>query len=308
MSILFAGTPKNAARTLEALLDHGVDISLVLTRPDSKVGRKALLTPSPVAELADSRGIEVLKVADVDADTLAVLKSRNLSFALVVAFGFILKSEVLTALPLGWYNLHYSLLPKWRGAAPVQRSLFAGDKETGVTLFKIDAGLDTGPILSSVSTSISPRENFGELLNRLTEIGITALLEQIPRIASGMANLQSQTNEGTCLAPKISRAECKVDFLNPAESIENLVRATNPEPGAWATFKNNPLKIIDAYASASKSLKPGEISEFEGKVLVGTGDFDLVLVRVHPAGKREMLAPDWYRGLGDTPSRFELDD
>jgi methionyl-tRNA formyltransferase len=308
MSILFAGTPKNAARTLEALLDQGVDVSLVLTRPDSKVGRKAQLTPSPVAELADSRGIQVLKVADFDSDILAVLKSRNLSFAVVVAFGVILKTEVLVALPLGWFNLHYSLLPKWRGAAPVQRSLLAGEKETGVTLFKIDAGLDTGPIVSSVSTTISPRENFGELLNRLTELGITTLLEQIPRIASGMANLHSQDTEGICFAPKISRAESKVNFLNTGESIENLVRATNPEPGAWATFKNSTLKIMDAYASASKMLEPGRISTLGGKVLVGTGDCDLVLVRVHPAGKREMLASDWYRGLGNTAPRFDLDD
>ena len=308
MSILFAGTPKNAARTLEALLDQGVDVSLVMTRPDSKVGRKAQLTPSPVAELADSRGIQVLKVADFDSEILAVLKSRNLSFAVVVAFGVILKTEVLVALPLGWFNLHYSLLPKWRGAAPVQRSLLAGEKETGVTLFKIDTGLDTGPIVSSVSTSISPRENFGELLNRLTELGITALLEQIPRIASGMSNLHSQDTEGICLAPKISRAESKVNFLNSGESIENLVRATNPEPGAWATFKNSNLKIMDAYASASKMLEPGRISTFGGKVLVGTGDCDLVLVRVHPAGKREMLASDWYRGLGNTAPRFDLDD
>jgi methionyl-tRNA formyltransferase len=308
MSILFAGTPKNAARTLEALLDHGVDISLVLTRPDSKVGRKAVLTPSPVAELAASRGIEVLKVVDIDPGILAVLKSRNLSFAVVVAFGVILKRDVLASLPLGWYNLHYSLLPKWRGAAPVQRSLFAGDKETGVTLFKIDAGLDTGPILSSVSTSISPRENFGELLNRLTELGITALLEQVPRIASGMANMHSQPTEGTCIAPKISRAESKMNFLNSGESLEYLVRATNPEPGAWATIKSTTLKIIDAYASASKSLEPGRIATVGGKVLVGTGDGDLVLVRVHPAGKREMLASDWYRGLGNTLPRFDLDD
>jgi methionyl-tRNA formyltransferase len=308
MSILFAGTPKNAARTLEALLDNGVPISLVLTRPDSKVGRKGVLTPSPVAEIAEARGLQVVKQRDISQENLSLFKAKGIEFAIVVAYGVILREEALSALPKGWYNLHYSNLPKWRGAAPVQRALLAGDQETGVTLFKIDSGLDTGAILSVVETTVSPRENFGELLVRLTELGITALLEQIPRIMSGTASMTEQESAGVTFAPKIGRAESRVNYSETSRSIENLVRATTPEPGAWATIRGQAMKIVDAYAAESRSLQPGFLSFIEGKVLVGTGDGDLVLIRVHPSGKREMSAADWCRGLGNDLPRFDLDD
>jgi methionyl-tRNA formyltransferase len=308
MTILFAGTPKNAARTLEALLENGIDISLVITRPDSKVGRKGTLTPSPVAEVASARGIEVLKLSEVSTQSLDIIKARGISFGVVVAYGVILRNEALSALPQGWYNLHYSLLPKWRGAAPVQRTLLAGDHETGVTLFKIDTGLDTGPILSSVKTNVSPRENAGELLYRLTELGVTLLLEQVPRIASGTSQMVDQALSGVTFAPKISRVDAMINFLTPSRSIENLVMATTPEPGAWATIKGSPVKITDAIATTSQTLDPGRIGVSNAKVYVGTLDADLALVRVHPSGKREMSAADWVRGLGSPLPRFDLDD
>jgi methionyl-tRNA formyltransferase len=308
MSILFAGTPANAARTLEALLDNGIDISLVLTRPDSKFGRKGTLTPSPVADLATSRGIEVLKLSEVTENSLEIFKARGISFAVVVAFGVLFRTQALSALPQGWYNLHYSLLPKWRGAAPVQRALLAGERETGVTLFKIEAGLDSGPILSSVATSVAPRENFGELLKRLTELGITVLLEQIPRITSNTAQMFEQDETGVSLAPKISRAEAKIHWLTPSRSIENLVRASTPEPGAWANIDGTPIKITDAFATMTHTLEPGAVGIIDAKVFVGTLDSDLALVRVHPSGKREMPATDWVRGLGNSLPRFDLDD
>lgn len=307
MSILFAGTPKNAARTLEALLDSGIDVSLILTRPDSKVGRKGVVTPSPVASVGEARGIEVLKQTQVSTETLKLIKDRGISFAVVVAYGVILRPDALNSLPLGWYNLHYSLLPKWRGAAPVQRALLAGEKETGVCFFKIDEGLDSGPILSSVGTVISPRENSGELLNRLTVLGITVLLEQIPQIISGTAKLVPQDVAGLSIAPKISRAEAKVNFLRPSRSIENLVRATTPEPGAWSSIEGSSIKITDIMASTTQTLAPGQLDVVDGKVFVGSLDGDLILRHVHPAGKREMTATDWVRGLGRELPRFDLD-
>ena len=307
MRILFAGTPKNAARTLEALLDNGVEISLVLTRPDSRIGRKGILTPSPVAQLAEARGLQVIKETEITQETLSLLRELDISFGVVVAFGVILRQETLSALSMGWYNLHYSRLPRWRGAAPVQRALLAGDTETGVTLFKIDTGLDTGPVLSVVDTSIAPRENFGELLGRLTELGITLLLEQIPGIVSGTATFSDQASEGISYAPKIGRLESKVNFSDSSRSIENLVRATNPEPGSWATVQGSSIKILDALALGTKTLEPGCLSFQDGKVLVGAADADLLLIRVHPSGKREMLAADWCRGLGKELPRFDLD-
>ena len=297
MSILFAGTPENAAITLRELVHSGAPIGLVLTRPDAPIGRKKVLTPSPVALAAEELGIPILKSARVAEEELREIGERQIQFAVVVAFGVLLKERALNALPLGWFNLHYSLLPQFRGAAPVQRALIEGVIETGVTLFKIDQGLDTGEVLASVPTRIEPVENAGALLDRLTGLGVSLLLEQLPRISSGLLSLTPQNAIGASLAPKISRAEAEINFNRTAKQIENLTRGCNPEPGAWTKSNQGyDLKIHIAWACHMSFVDVGHVSTEDGRVFVGCEDQTLELVEVQPAGKSRMSAADWVRG------------
>ncbi len=297
MSILFAGTPENAAVTLRELVQSGVPISLVLTRPDAPIGRKKLLTPSAVALAAVELGIPLVKSSIVGDLVLREIRERHIDFAVVVAYGVLLKHKALDALPTGWFNLHYSLLPHHRGAAPVQRALIEGVTETGVTLFKIDQGLDTGDIVASVPTRIEPIENAASLLDRLTGLGVSLLLEQLPKISSGLFSLTPQPEIGTSLAPKISRAEAEIKFSSLANRVENLIRGCYSEPGAWAkTNQGYDLKIYVAWASNIHSHKVGQVTNEDGRVYVSCADHLLELVEVQPAGKSRMSAADWVRG------------
>ena len=301
MSILFAGTPETAALSLRELVRAGVPISLVLTRTDAPVGRKKVLTPSPVALVAEELGIPIIRSNDVDTDTIAKLKDANIKFAIVIAYGVILRQPALEAIPKGWFNLHYSLLPKWRGAAPVQRTLLSGEKETGVTLFKIDQGLDTGDVLGTVTTEIQAGENSGDLLVRLSALGVSLLLEELPKIESGLAVFTPQVSQEASLAPKLSRFEAELDFHRSAVDLENLVRGSNPEPGAWVTAGSlGELKVFNARARVESSLKVGECGLVSGMVLVGCTVGALELIEVQPSGKKRMNAQDWFRGFNRT--------
>ena len=295
--IVFAGTPANAARTLEHLVQGGFQVVLVLTRPDAPVGRKQELRQSPVAEVAARYSIETIKTNSVDASTIESVAQSGASVGIVVAYGSLLRKAALEGLDLGWFNLHYSLLPRYRGAAPVQRALIAGEVETGVTLFKIDEGMDTGPVVSSLQTRINPDETAGELLARLTELGCTLLSESIPTISAGVATLSSQVGSAT-EAPKISRAEARIDWKESAKKIEALIRGCNPEPGAWTELAGESFKVLEARALPDDAeLKPGSIEVSGSKVMVGTGEGLLLLKAVQPASKRAMPALDWARGL-----------
>ena len=301
MRILFAGTPATAASVLEGLLAAGHEVVCVLTREDAPLGRKKILTASPVAELATSKNLSVIKANRLDSETLAEIAKHQIDLAIVVAYGVILKEDALNALPVGWFNLHYSLLPRWRGAAPVQRALQHGDVETGVTLFKIDSGLDTGPILSTVPTSIQPEENAGELLTRLSQLAVTLLNEQLPRIYSTTHNLKPQVGEFT-LAPKTTRSEAKIDFTQDAATIENLVRAMNPEPMAWCSLDDEPMRILRARAvpSGTANHSVGQVFLDGERVLVKCGkDTALELLEVQPASRTSMNSRDWLNGLSD---------
>lgn len=307
MSIVFAGTPENAAVTLRELLRAGTPISLVLTRPDAPVGRKGILTPSPVADVAKEFNVEVVKTNSIDSEVTDRLSELGISFAVVVAFGVLLKQKALDSLPAGWFNLHYSLLPRWRGAAPVQNSLIAGDRETGVTLFKIDSGLDTGPILATAPTEILVNENAGELLARLTHIGVSVLLEQIPLINSGLISPKQQAASGVTHAPKLSRKDARIDFSLSNLRVDSLIRGTTPEPGAWTTYQGQTIKILSARTSEIQ-LGIGVLSMFEGTVLVGCGEGTVELKTVQPAGKNSMNAADWFRGLKTESVRLGDDE
>lgn len=305
MSILFAGTPQNAAVTLRELLVAGTPISLVLTRPDAPVGRKAVITPSPVAQVADEFGISTIKSNAVGHEELARIRNAGIDFAIVVALGVLLKEDALKALSKGWFNLHYSLLPRWRGAAPVQHALIAGDLETGLTIFQIDSGLDTGPIVAMLPTEIQPNENAGDLLARLTSLGVSLLLETIPKIESGLFTLENQNSLGVTSAPKLFKTDAKVDLGRAVESVSNLVRGVTPEPGAWLLFRGEPLKLIEVRES-SQVLIQGQLTKLGGKILLGCRTGALELMQVQPAGKSRMSASDWFRGLQGTD--FKLGD
>lgn len=298
MRILFAGTPASAATVLEGLLAAGHEVVSVLTREDSVLGRKRILTPSPVAELALAKGLKTIKANKVDSETLDQIAHDKIDLAIVVAYGVILREDALRAIPGGWFNVHFSLLPRWRGAAPVQRALQAGDKETGVTLFKIEAGLDTGPILSTVPTMIQPDENAGELLARLSQLAVTLLNAELPKIYSGTEILEEQVGSIT-LAPKTSREEARIDFNLDAESISNLVRAMNPEPMAWCGLNAEPMRVLRArtISSVATEASIGQVGVVGDRVVVTCGNATaLELLEVQPASRSAMAAKDWLNG------------
>ena len=309
MKIVFAGTPANAAQTLRALAKSPFDVVAVLTRPDAPVGRKKILTPSAVAEVATELGIQVIKANRVDDSVRAEISATGAELGVIVAYGALLDQAALDLLPKGWINLHYSLLPKWRGAAPVQRSLMAGDRETGVTLFQLDKGMDTGPIHLQIPTIIEPGDSTADLLPRLTELGITGLAELLPRIAAELAAPVAQDPKLLATLPtadKLSREDARIDWQRNAVEIENQVRGLNPEPMAWTTLAEETFRVIEARALgatdwqslAGEVAEPGTLNVDKNRVFVTCGQGSLLeLKAVQPAGKKSMQASDWARGL-----------
>jgi len=303
MKVLFAGTPPNAAEVLKGIVVAGHEVVAVLTREDALTGRKKILTPSAVAVTAKELGIPTIKANRITDEIKVQITQTKADLAIVVAYGIILTQETLDLLPEGWFNLHFSLLPKWRGAAPVQRAIAAGDTETGVALFKIDAGLDTGPVLGFVPTPIGPDETSGELISRLTKLGLTLVNAELPKIYSGVMSLEPQIGEPS-KASKPTRLEAKISFDSRAEHIDDLVRAMNPEPMAWCLFDDQPMRVIRSREarinSADLSKQIGSLHSEEGKVFVCCGDDSwLELIQVQPASRNVMSAKDWFNGLGE---------
>ena len=308
MKIVFAGTPANAAQTLRAIATS-FDVVAVLTRPDAPVGRKRVMTPSAVAEVANELGIPVIKANRIDEAVRTEIAGTGADLGVIVAYGALLDQAALDVLPRGWINLHYSLLPKWRGAAPVQRSLMAGDRETGVTLFQLDRGMDTGPIHLQIPTVIEPGETTADLLPRLTQLGISGLAELLPRVAAELSLPKPQDPELMANLPtadKLTREDARIDWFRNAVEIENLVRGLNPEPMAWTTLDDEPFRILEARALgatdwqslAGESVEPGLMTNENSRVLVCCSAGSLLELRtVQPAGKKPMNATDWARGL-----------
>jgi len=303
MRIVFAGTPDVAADVLRGIYQSGHEVCLVLTREDAPVGRSKTLTPSPVAVVAEELGIRTVKSNKPDKVVVDEIGSTGAELGIIVAYGSILKAPMLDAVSNGWYNLHFSLLPKYRGAAPVQRAILAGETETGVTIFKLDQGMDTGEVLKQVPTAISPRENARELLNRLGQLSISVLLEALPEIDSATFTLTPQSGEAS-FALKPTREEGKIDFNVDALTIQHKVLALNPEPMAWCLVGIENMRILDALQSLSSNVvdqmtgdEPGALSYLDGKLYVKCGgDSVLELITVQPSSKREMLAKDWFNG------------
>lgn len=295
MKLVFAGTPEVAVPSLRALADSRHEIVAVITRPDAAAGRSKRLVASPVAQAAAELGIEVLKPVKVSeaADRLRELAP---DVCPVVAYGALIPQRILDIPTHGWVNVHFSSLPAWRGAAPVQRALMAGETRLGVTTFSLVEALDAGPIYRQVITPLNPDEVAGEALHRLSIIGAEVLLDTLDAIEAGEAP-RPQPEGDTTYAAKITPDETRIDWAAPATDIVNLVRGSSPQPGAWAELAGQRFKILRAYPSTQGlSLEPGELRATRNELLVGTGAGDLVLSEVQAFGKKAMRGADWARG------------
>jgi methionyl-tRNA formyltransferase len=319
MRILFAGTPVTAVPTLEALLASDHELVGVLTRADAPTGRGRTLRPSPVKALAQEAGLPVLTPASLrPAEVQQQIADLGADLAVVVAFGKIIPASALAIPTHGWINLHFSLLPQWRGAAPAQRAVLAGQTRTGISVFRIEEGLDTGPVLAEQGTDIGQFETAGDLLDRLAEEGAPLLLEAVDRIAAGTAQFIPQDEDGVSTAAKLSTEEARIDWSLPAAHVGAHIRGMSPDPGAWTRFRGERMKVLGIEAvrggnpeqdAAAARLGPGALLATRRQLLVGTADGPLALSTLAPAGKKVMRAADWARGadLG-TDERFEQDD
>ena len=296
LRIVFAGTPSAAVPGLRALAASEHEVVAVITREDAPLGRKRVLTPTPVAVAAEELGIPVLK-----ANRIAPLEARvealRPDLGVIVAYGGLIREPLLSTPRLGWINLHFSLLPRWRGAAPVQRALIAGDRETGAAVFQLVPELDAGPVFGTITQPIGRNETAGHLLEVLAESGAALLTEVVDALDAGTATAVEQAGEVT-LAPKLELEDGRLDWSRPAAELDARIRGTTPEPGAFAVLSGDErLKVLDAaIAHGEGSLAAGEFDLRGGRLLIGTGSDPLHLVTVHPAGKRAMPAADWWRG------------
>ena len=302
MRLVFAGTPEVAVPALDALLaSDRHDVVAVVTRPDAPAGRGRRLVASPVAERAEEAGIEVLKPAKPrDEDFLARLREIAPDCCPVVAYGALLPKAALDIPAKGWVNLHFSLLPAWRGAAPVQHAVLAGDEVTGASTFQIEEGLDSGPVYGVLTEEVRPTDTSGDLLTRLAFAGSGLLAATMDGIEDGTLRSVPQPAEGISLAPKIEVEDAKVDWTAPALRVDRVIRGCAPAPGAWTVFRGERLKLMTATSAAQHaelSLAPGELAVTKRAVYVGTGSHAIELVWVQPQGKKPMKGADWARGV-----------
>lgn len=305
MRLLFAGTPSTALPALEALLASEHEVAAVLTRLDAPKGRGRSLAPSPVAERAAAAGIPVLKHSSLKgAEARAEVLGLGVDGAAVVAYGALVPPVLLEAFP--WINLHFSLLPRWRGAAPVPRAIEAGDTETGACAFFLEEGLDTGPVLGCIRRSLGPTDTAGEVLADLAERGAHLLVDVFDALGAGTARPVPQVEEGVTLAPRMSPAEARVDWREGAVAVDRRIRAFTPQPGAWAVLADGSRVKIGPVTPLPDPLAPGAVAVTKGAVRVGAGDGSVVLGRVAPAGKSWMDADAWARGVR-TEIAFEVE-
>ncbi|MET9668628.1 methionyl-tRNA formyltransferase [Streptomyces sp. NPDC006475] len=304
MKLVFAGTPEVAVPALDALIASGRhEVAAVVTRPDAPAGRGRHLVASPVAQRAEEAGIEVLKPAKPrDEDFLARLREIAPDCCPVVAYGALLPKVALDVPARGWVNLHFSLLPAWRGAAPVQHALLAGDDMTGAATFLIEEGLDSGPVYGVITEQVRSTDTSGDLLTRLAFAGAGLLSATMDGIEDGSLHAVPQPAEGVSLAPKITVEDARVDWRAPALRVDRVIRACTPAPGAWTAFRGERLKIVNARPAADRTdLAPGELAAGKNDVHVGTGSHAVELLWVQPQGKKPMRAADWARGVRIAP-------
>jgi len=298
MKLVFAGTPDPAVPALRALLDSGRhEVVAVVTRPDAQAGRGRRVVRSPVGALADEHGIEVLTPARAgDPAFLARLTELAPDACPVVAYGALLPQAALDIPRLGWVNLHFSLLPAWRGAAPVQAAIRAGDEITGASTFRIVKELDAGPVYGVVTEAIGATDTAGGLLGRLAESGAKLLLSTMDGLADGSLVAREQPAEGLSYAPKVTVEDARVSFADPASAVDRQIRSVSPDPGAWAEFRGERFKLGPVTVLDEPGPPPGEIVVERKRVLVGTATKPLRLGEVQAPGKKRMAATDWARG------------
>ena len=296
MRLGVAATPEVALPTLKWLQASGHALVRVISQPDKPSGRGQEMHSSPVSQWAKANSIELINPATVAEIDKAL---SDLDLLITIGYGRILPAQTLSIPMHGCINLHFSLLPKFRGAAPVQRAIEAGERESGVTVFSLDPGMDTGPIYKSITVPIEPTMRSYELLEKLSVIGVTALENALIAIESGVAPVP-QTGQAS-IAAKITREEAALDWNASSRALHNKIRAFYPQPQAWTNFRGQPLKISSAKIAVTDiKLEPGELKVVGNDCLIGTGDACLVLEKLTPAGKKEMSALDWSRG-----ARFE---
>jgi len=304
--VVFAGTPEIALSALDAIAGSRHELLAVLTRPAAPQGRSKRLVSSPVARWASEHQVEILRPGrPSDPEFVERLTQLAPDCCPVVAYGALIPPAVLAIPRFGWVNVHFSLLPAWRGAAPVQRAILAGDTETGISIFELVPALDAGPVYVREPSPLGADETSGDVLVRLAARGAEALVGVLDGIEAGTLTPAVQPDSGVSLAPKLRVLEARLDWSLPALDLDRTVRACNPSPVAWTTFRGERLKIWLAKARAGTVLPPGVLAVDRRGINVGTGRGVLELLQVQPAGKRPMPAADWGRGLGADPGALE---
>ncbi|NQW32480.1 MAG: methionyl-tRNA formyltransferase [Actinomycetales bacterium] len=307
MKLVFAGTPDVALPALETLISSEHDVLAVITQPPARAGRGRELQPSPVHAVADKYGIKALypeSIREIDA----VLRELQPDAIPVVAYGQLIPETMLDIPAHGWINLHFSLLPEWRGAAPVQHCIWHGDTITGATTFRIDQGMDSGPILGHVTQLVDPKDTSGALLDRLADTGSHLLRQTLDALEAGMITPIAQQHDQATYAPKLQKSDSRIDWQLPAIEIDRRIRAMTPKPGAWTTMALSEHEISLSIGPVSTNrdiqLDPGVICVIDRRVFVGSATYALELDRIKPPGKKFMLATDWMRGLRTEEVKF----
>ncbi|MBM7079774.1 MULTISPECIES: methionyl-tRNA formyltransferase [Micromonospora] len=299
MRLVFAGTPAVAVPALAAVHASGHEVVAVVTRPDAPAGRGRGVLRSPVGVWADEHGVEVLTPARPrEPEFLDRLRTLAPDCVPVVAYGALVPPAALEIPRFGWVNLHFSLLPAWRGAAPVQHAVLHGDELTGASVFQLEQGLDTGPVYGTLTDEIRPTDTSGDLLERLAHSGAGLLVAVLDAIAAGTARAEPQPADGVSLAPKLTVDDARVRWGDPAFAVDRRVRACTPAPGPWTTFRGDRVKLGPITPVGNgPTLKPGELLVEKSRVLAGTATVPVQLGEVRAAGKKAMPATDWARGV-----------
>ncbi len=303
MRIAFAGTPAFAAAALQALVESRFDVALVLTQPDRPAGRGLRESPSPVKQLASHSGLAIAQPQTLRSDEiLTQLRSISAQAMVVAAYGLILPSAVLDLFPVGCINIHASLLPRWRGAAPIQRAILAGDRETGISIMRMEQGLDTGPVYLARTIPILPDDSAGSLHDRLAALGAHCIVQALPQIANGALMPVPQPADGISYAHKITKPEAAIDWKHDSEEVDRQIRAFNPFPGAFSLLRSETVKIWRGFASASGHGAPGEILGCGSDgIAVACGNGMLKITELQKSGGRRLSAAEFLRGLSPAP-------
>lgn len=305
MRIVFAGTPEAAVPSLRAVAASSHDLVGVVTRTDAPLGRKRVLTASPVAQAAAGLGVPIVKADRLDADATVAIGELQPELGVIVAYGGLVREPLLSLPREGWINLHFSLLPRWRGAAPVQHALIAGDRETGADVFRLVPALDAGDLYGRVRYGVPRGATAGEVLGDLAGHGAALLIRVIDEIAAGTVTATPQEGAPT-LAPKLTLADGALDLSQSADRVIDRFRGTTPEPGAHVHVAGARVKVHAAMRGPELDLEPGRLVLQGGEVVAGAADGTIVLKAVQPAGKGPMPAVDWWRGLRTDDPRIDL--